>query len=305
MKRILMTIGFVCCAAWLYAFPSGEEQAARQARSVHLQHLGWGKPAKIFYLEATMEQSYPGTYFATIAFDGGYCGIQELPTKHRIAIFSIWEPGNPLDPKANPNNVEEIKRTKTLYQGENVHIQRFGGEGTGGKSMMWLNWEHGKPVYMAISVAPDGEHHTAFTCWIWDVQKQDWFRMATFSTLFNKGKAELTGPYSFVEDFLRNVESRNHVRCGYTSPLWAWDGTQWSSSTKARFTADNNTLTTIDAGSKAGGFWMATGGSTTNVTTKLWNIIQLQSGNIPDDSATRRAKLVEAVKAAETATATP
>lgn len=302
MKRLLMA-GFLMVSSTLLWAQSGEEQAARQARSVHLQYRGWQGPAKIFYLESTPIQLSPGSYFSTIAFNGGYSGIQLLPNGKRIAIFSVWEPGNPLDPKAHPDAVEEAKRTSAHYHGEGVTVQRFGGEGTGGKSTMPLEWQFGQPVYMAISVAQYGEHRTAYTCWIWEEQKQDWFRMATFSTLVNKGSAELTSPYSFLEDFRRNVKSRDEVRTGSVSRLWAWNGSQWSASTDAVFTADNNTLTTIDAGPAADGFWMATGGTTTNVTTKLWS--SMKPGGAPDNSAARRMRLVEVVKAAEAVGLTP
>lgn len=286
------------------ATPSGEEQAARQARSVHLQYRGWEGPAKIFYIEATPIQTYPGTYFCTIAFNGGYCGIQELQDGKQIAIFSVWEPGNPFDFQAHPDTIEESQRTQSLYGGEGVHIQRFGGEGTGGKSFVGITWQNGKAVCMAVSVSQVTQYRIAYTCWIWDEAKQGWFRMATFSTLLNEGKAVLTTPYAFLEDFLRNKESRNHVRCGITSRLWAWNGKDWSASTEATFTADNNTLTTIDAGPAANGFWFATGGDTTNVTTPLWS--NITPGGVMDDSHLRRMRLVEHVLALEQpAPATP
>lgn len=301
MKRLLMACLLVAGSMVSLAQQSGEEQAARQARSVHLAYRGWATPAKIFYLEATPTQMAPGTYFSTIAFNGGYCGIQLLPNGKRIAIFSVWEPSNPFNFKDHPDAVEECKRTAAHYQGEGVHVQRFGGEGTGGKSTMPLEWDRDQPVCMAISVAQHGKYRTAFTCWIWNVEKQDWFRMATFSTLVNQGKAELKSPYSFLEDFRRNVKSREETRIGHVSRLWAWNGTEWGASTAAQFTADSNTLTNIDAGASANGFWMATGGATTNITTKLWT--QVKPGGAPDDSEARRTRLVEAVKAAETADA--
>ena len=296
MKRILMTLVFVFCAAFAMA-QSGEEQAARQARSVHLQFRKWKGPASVFYIETTPTQVYPGTYFCSLGFDGGYSGIQELPDGRRVAIFSVWEPGDPFNYEAHPDAVEENKRTKDIYAGEGVEVTRFGGEGTGGKSMMLYNWELGKPVCMAISAANDGKYRTAYTCWIWDAQKQDWFRMATFTTLVNDGRAELDMPYAFVEDFWRNIESRDHVRSASFSRLWAWNNAQWTASEEAAFTADNNTLTTVDAGPSANGFWLATGGTTRNVSIPLWN--RFKPGGAPDDSAARRVRLLEVIKAAE------
>lgn len=282
---------------------SGEEQAARQARSVHLQYQGWEGKAKIFYIEITPLQMAPGTYFCALAFDGGYCGLQLLPDNQHCAIFSVWEPSDPFDFAAHPDAVDESKRAKDLYHGECVDVQRFGGEGTGLRSMLGVNWQLDLPIQMAVSVMRVGKYRTAYTCWIWDFTRDEWFRVATFSTLVNNGKAELRYPYSFLEDFLRNVKSRDWVRRGKVSRLWAWNGEAWSPCKRAIFTADQNTLTTIDAGATDTGFWLATGGETENVTTKLWN--EIRPGEAPDASETRRAKLLEAVRAIETAEAAP
>jgi hypothetical protein len=289
MKRFMALFLTVFCMAGLFA-QSGEEQAARQARSVHLQYRKVPKPAKIFYIETAIEQSAPGTYVCAIAFDGGYCGLQELSDGKHIALFSVWEP----NPSHNPNDAAEAERTHLLYAGTGVHVQRFGGEGTGGKSMVPLKWELDRPVCMAISVEPDGTTRTAYTCWIWDDIQLGWFQMATFSTLVNNGRVELTGPYSFVEDFRRNVKSKEFVRKARFSRLWAYDGKLWEASPEAAFTADSNTLLTIDAGPSENGYWLATGGDTTNTTTKLWDVFQ--PGAASDESAARRLQLLQAIE---------
>ena len=297
MKSVLAMVAAVTAAV---AFgQSGEVQAQRQARSVHLQHQGYAQPAKVFYLEATPDRFWPGSYLCLLGFDGGYAGVQELVDGRHIAIFSVWEPSNPFDFKAHPDAVHEEKRTKVLYGGPGVEVGRFGGEGTGGKSMTLWPWKLGQPIPIAVSCAPDGPFRTAYTCWLWDEAKADWFRMATFSTLVGGDQATLRGPYSFLEDFHRNVKSKAGVRTARFSRLWAWDGQKWGASTQARFTADNNTLTTIDAGPSADGFWLATGGDTRNVTVPLWGTIR--PGGVPDASAERRGKLIKAIQAAQPA----
>ena len=299
MKRLLtLSFAALCLTAAVFA-QSGEQQAARQARSVHLGYQGWPAPAKVFYVEATADRFWPGSYMCLLGFDGGYAGVQEHANGNHVAIFSVWDPGNAFDFSAHPDAVAEKERTKNLYAGPNVRIKRFGGEGTGGQSMMDWPWKLGEPVRMAVSCAPDGKYRTAYTCWVWDNAKGEWFRMATFSTLVGGDKATLRGPYSFLEDFRRNVESKFQVRAARFSRLWAWDGQKWGASDRARFTADNNTLLTIDAGPAADGFWLATGGDTQNTTVKLWG--EVRPGGAPDASAERRAKLIEAIRAAEAA----
>lgn len=294
MKRIAIFLLAVLSSALLGAQQSGEAQAARQARSVHLHYRKWEGPAQVFYIEATPEQSTPGSYFCLLGFDGGYCGIQELLDGTHIAIFSIWEPSNPHDLTADQSVVPEHMRTKILYHGENVHVQRFGGEGTGGKSMMPLKWEINQPVRMAISVDAEGGTRSTYTCWVWDERKSDWFRMATFSTLYTKGVPELTGPYSFVEDFRRDVHSKEETRRARFSRLWVYNGSIWTACTEAVFTADKNTLTSIDAGPSQDGFWMTTGGPLTNATTQLWG--RIKPGEASDESAARRVRLIQLVE---------
>lgn len=295
----LMTVAVAVMAAAVAFGQSGEEQARRQARSVHLQYQGFAEPAQVFYVEATADRFWPGSYLCMLGFDGGYAGVQELVDGRRVAIFSVWEPSDPFDFKAHPDAVHEERRTKVLYGGQGVEVGRFGGEGTGGKSMTLWPWELGKPVRIAVSCAPDGPYRTAYTCWLWDDAKDDWFRMATFSTLVGGSQATLRGPYSFLEDFRRDVKSKDAVRAARFSRLWAWDGQKWGESDQARFTADANTLTTIDAGPAADGFWLATGGDTRNVTVPLWGAIR--PGGAPDASAERRGKLLKAIRAAQPA----
>ena len=295
----LMTVAVAVMAAAVAFGQSGEGQARRQARSVHLQYQGFAEPAQVFYVEATADRFWPGSYLCMLGFDGGYAGVQELVDGRRVAIFSVWEPSDPFDFKAHPDAVHEEKRTKVLYGGQGVEVGRFGGEGTGGKSMTLWPWELGKPVRIAVSCAPDGPYRTAYTCWLWDDAKDDWFRMATFSTLVGGSQATLREPYSFLEDFRRDVKSKDAVRAARFSRLWAWDGQKWGESDQARFTADANTLTTIDAGPAADGFWLATGGDTRNVTVPLWGAIR--PGGAPDASAERRGKLLKAIRAAQPA----
>ncbi len=295
MKRLLMTICAAACAATVGLAQSGEQQEARQARSVHLGYRGYGDAATVCYIEATADRFHPGSYMCLLGFDGGYAGVQEHVNGNHVAIFSVWEPGDAFDFKARQENVRESIRTRELYHGEGVRVKRFGGEGTGGQSMMDWPWKLGEPVCMAVSAAPDGDDRTAYTCWVWDAAKGDWFRMATFSTLVGKGRDHVVGVYSFLEDFRRNIESKRHIRAARFSRLWAWDGQKWAASDRARFTADNNTSVKIDAGPAADGFWLATGGDTANVTVPLWQ--EIRPGGAPDASAERRAKLLKAIEA--------
>ena len=135
------------------AVPAVAAPSPISARSVHMWHPA--PDAEWMYGEVTVEKSVPGSYFAAICFSCGYCGIQELYDGKKVAIFSVWDPGDPFDFKAKADNVDEKVRTKNLYAGEGVAISRFGGEGTGGKSMLPFDWKIGETYRFAIHSRQD------------------------------------------------------------------------------------------------------------------------------------------------------
>lgn len=296
MKTLLMLLMMAIVPAFLQA-QSAQEQAARQARSVHLAYQNWGTGAKIFLVQATIDDFARGSYCCLLGFAGGYMGVQELHNGKHVAIFSVWEPGNPFDFGAKPEDVDLSKRTQPIYAGKTVEVSRFGGEGTGGKSMIVLPWEIGKPITMAVSASAGGAYRTHYTGWIWNESEQSWFRMATFSSLVGEGKPAVRDPYSFLEDFRRDVASRDEVRAARFSPLWVYSDGKWSVSDEARFTADTNALETVDAGPAADGFWLATGGKTVNRTVKLWE--RFFAGGVPACLEKPREQLVEMVRLAD------
>jgi hypothetical protein len=95
----------------------------------------------------------------------------------------------------------------------------------------------------------------------------------TFSTI--TGGKKLGGYYSFVEDFKRDKVSATKVRKARYGNGWVKpaDG-EWQAVNKARFTADRNPATTINAGLVESDFFLATGGETQNVDVKLNDSLQ-------------------------------
>ena len=250
----------------------------RQCRSVH---LGYQTPrAKAAYLEVVPEKSTPGTYFCALGFDMGYFGIQELGDGKKIAIFSVWEPGDAFDFKAHPDQIPEDKRVGMLEKGEGVIDGRFGGEGTGGQSKLPFEWEVGKPTRFFVQAKPVGEL-TEFTGHIFDPAQNKWRLMATFRT-HSKG-IPLQGLYSFVEDFRRNYESAKIIHRASYRNGWLLDlEGKWQPMLTAKFTGDVTPSLNIDAGPIPGGFFLQTGGETAQNTTKLWSKMTREAqGNPP------------------------
>ena len=273
MKGLAFSFLALCIAGSAVAAPS-----PISARSVHIWHPA--PDAEWVYGEVTVEKSVPGSYFATICFNCGYCGIQELADGRKVAIFSVWDPGDPFDFKARPDSVDEKIRTKNLYAGEGVTIRRFGGEGTGGQSMMPFDWKIGETCRFALHARKDGDYRAAFTGYVF--RDGAWFKIATFSTLQTKGNPAINGVYSFVEDFRRTEESKMQVRRAVYSNFFAKAiGGGWTAMDEGVFTADNNPIMTIDAEAVENGFALTTGGETENSHIKLMSRAKTAVGPRP------------------------
>ena len=221
-------------------------------------HFHWPAPAAAwFYNEAKVRQSTAGSYFMICGWNTGYFGIQELANGRKVAIFSVWDPakGN------NPNNVPLEQRVEVLHQGKGVEVSRFGGEGTGGKSMTAFNWKVGEKVRCLVQATVDGEK-TAYAGWLWQPATQAWKHLVTFRV--TTGGKPLAGLYSFVEDFRRDRKSvTEERRCefgnGWVKPVKG----DPQALTRGVFTASkaiNEAQELINAGMVRGGLYLENGG---------------------------------------------
>lgn len=259
--------------------PSPEELAKRQARSVHLFYTGpYRTDVTAAAATVTVRKSYPGSYFAALVWDGGYCGIQELPRGDRVLIFSVWDPVSPQDMTAKADNVSEELRARIVYADPFMSATRFEGEGSGAKTMAKFDWKENSPVRFKVESQEDGEDRTMFTCYVMDLENMaDWRKVASISTVRRPGVAKgLVSIYSFVEDFMRNGESARNDRRAEFSDIEILGGNGWQPITAGWFSADNTPSTNVCAGKIAGTgtFFLATGGDTANGTENLFKWIQ-------------------------------
>ena len=237
-------------------------------RSVHLRYKA--PAATAFYNEITVEQSAPGTYFAVCGWDKGYYGIQELGNGKKLLIFSVWDSGQ-NDPKA----VAEDQRVKLLHKDDKTRIGRFGGEGTGGQSFFDYDWNIGDTYRFMVTAKPAGDR-TEYAAHFYHPEEKAWKHLVTFSTI--TGGRNLGGYYSFVEDFKRDRVSATKPRSARFGNTWVKPVSegQWHPATEARFTADSNAATNVDAAAASDGrFRLATGADTKNTGTKLGESITL------------------------------
>ena len=216
----------------------------------------------------TVEKSAPGTYFCACGWNKGYFGIQELGNGKKLVIFSVWDSG-----QNNPKAVEEGKQVKLLHKGEKVRTGRFGGEGTGGQSFLDYDWKSGETYKFLVAAKPNGDR-TEYAGFFRGHDDKEWTHMVTFSTV--TGGKNLGGYYSFVEDFKRDKVSATKVRTARFGNAWVKSTKgDWDAVTKARFTADKNPVTNINAGVTEGRFFLTTGGDTKTGDTKLNDVMQL------------------------------
>ena len=227
-------------------------------------HFGWpSAPATWFYNEATVRQSTRGSYFMVCGWDTGYFGVQELGDGKKVAIFSVWDPAK----GDNPEHVPLEKRVEVLHSDRDVEIARFGGEGTGGRSMTPFAWELGVKIRCLVQATIEGDK-TAYAGWLWLPATQSWKHLVTFRV--KTGGKPLSGLYSFVEDFRRDGRSvKEERRCEF--------GNGWVKTTQGvvqplthgRFTASKAATEAqdlINAGRGENGLFLANGGKVVKTT---------------------------------------
>lgn len=259
--------------------PSPQELVKRQARSVHLFYTGtYRTDITAAAATVTVRKSYPGSYFAVLVWNGGYCGIQELPKGDHILIFSVWDPVSPYDMAAKADSVKEELRAKIVYADPSVAVSRFEGEGSGAKTMAKFDWRENCPVRFKVESEEDGEDRTMFTCYVKDLETMtDWRKVASISTVRRPGVAKgLVTIYSFVEDFMRNGASARNGRLAEFSDIEILGKDGWQPITAGWFSGDDTPSTNVSAGKIAGTdtFYLATGGDTANGSAKLFSWIQ-------------------------------
>lgn len=277
VARLVAMASFATCLLLASSARADDRLAGIACRSVHLAYSA--DPAAAYYNEVTVDQSTRGTYFCVCGFQRGYYGLQELADGQKLLIFSVWDPGDQND----PNAVADEQRVKLLHHDEQVRVGRFGNEGTGGQSFFDYDWKVGETYRFLVTARADGEDRTAFAAWFFVPEEKAWKHLVTFSTIDKRH--DLRGLYSFVEDFRRNRVSATQARVARYGNAWtaAADG-KWSPIIKARFTADSNLATNIDAGVRDGRFFLATGGGTENEHTKLREFIECPgAGEAPAD----------------------
>ncbi|KIC92016.1 DUF3472 domain-containing protein [Flavihumibacter sp. ZG627] len=198
---------------------------SRRGPSVHMTYsIPTETQVEWFYNELTVPvgEDKPGSFFMSNGFSGGYFGIQSR-ANDRWVLFSVW------DPAVGQGT------TQAIEQGENVVVQRFGGEGTGGQSYLVYDWKAGTTYRFLTRGRPDGAGNTLFSAWFYAPELNKWTFIATWKR--PNTSTFLTGNHSFLENFYDEngwMERKVNFHQQWMLPAAG----AWTEITSARFTAD-------------------------------------------------------------------
>lgn len=221
-------------ASFVRANDGGMFYWGRRGPSVHLNYrLPKDKTLEYAYSELTVPagEDPPGSYFMANGFGEGYYGIQVKSPTERWVLFSVWSPHQ----TDRPADIPEEKRVAVLKKGEGVRANDFGGEGSGGQSVLVFPWKAGVTYKFLTSVKPDGKGATVYTSWFGEAGKADWRLIASFKR--PETNTNLTGFHSFLENF---YDASGYQRRGAVyGNQWVRDTEgNWHEITSARFTGD-------------------------------------------------------------------
>ncbi|MCA8990082.1 MAG: DUF3472 domain-containing protein, partial [Planctomycetaceae bacterium] len=182
----------------------------------------------------------------------------------------------------NPNSVDEKDRTQVLYTNPQAKSSRFGGEGSGAKTMMPYAWEIGKTYRFLVLLTPQ-EQGTIYTAWIAE-QGQPWQKIASYKTVMTK--AELKGFYSFIEDYARNGETGQKPRLAFYPRQAVMTGSgEWQSIENGSGTIADDVIQNGHSGVLDNKFFSKSGADTSDYGTmpKQFSVTVKPSTARPDD----------------------
>jgi hypothetical protein len=200
-------------------------------------HLSYQVPRKVNLQYAYSEVTVPkgqdpiGSFFMANGFGQGYFGIQVNSSKERRVLFSVWSPFK----TDNPRKIPKDQRIHALARGAEVHVGKFGNEGSGGQSYLVYPWKSDKTYRFLTKVEPDGKGNTVYTSWFGDKAADEWRLIASFRR--PKTDTHLKRFHSFLESFSPSYGYMG--RRAFYGGVWVREVEgKWHECTRARFSVD-------------------------------------------------------------------
>ncbi len=150
--------------------------------------LSYNDPANeksdILMIDFTIDSTTLYTYYAALVWDNGYAGVQRGGNGfYKHVHFSLWDPDG--------------KTSTVIWHAPNVLVQRFGGEGTGWKSMWNFRWKEHHDYKLLVKTT-QVEDKSRYDAWFFDYDGYQWKHLATFQY---PEVAPFTRFSSFIEDW--------------------------------------------------------------------------------------------------------
>lgn len=234
----------------------------RNAASVHLHYQVPDTVKGVtLYNELTVPHGADPihSYYMACGFSRGYFGIQVNSATERRVIFSVWDAGKET---IDRSKVADFNKVQLVAKGEDVYVDGFGNEGTGGHSHWIYEWKTGETYKFAVTALPDSAtKSTIYTGYIYLPERQRWKLIAAFKA---PGDGDyLRAPYSFVENF-DGVNGQLQRKLILGNQWMQHANGNWTEFTGARFTCDatGRAQDRIDwgGGTMDGTFYLVNGG---------------------------------------------
>lgn len=206
----------------------------RRGPSVHMAYaIPEEVTAEWFYNEVTVPAGYDpvGSYFMANGFSQGYFGMQVNSETERRVLFSVWSPYQTDDPSTIPDE----DRVKLIKKSDDVIINDFGDEGSGGQSYLKFDWEAGKTYRFLNRIRPISDGYSEYTAYFYSPEAGKWKLIAQWKR--PKTQTFYKGAHSFLENFNNNMGYI--TRKAYYNNQWVYTSSgQWIELTKGKFTVD-------------------------------------------------------------------
>ena len=219
------------------------------ADSVWLDYRdGLSNAGDVIMTDIAIEKTAIYTFYAGLVWNNGYMGLQRGGNGFFKHIhFSVWDPAG--------GGFAEL-----VWSADGVVTQRFGGEGTGWKSMLPFNWKENQIYRLAVRIEYVG-NSTDYVGSFFDSEAGEWKDMARFR------RTDSRHTFSYVASFVEDFGNTNHLSrsCLLGNGWLRTFSSQWVELRNANF-ASGGQLTNKDADLVEGLFRLETGGDTRNDT---------------------------------------
>jgi len=161
------------------------------------------------------------TYYASMCWNNGYCGVQRGGAGfYKHVHYSLWDP--------------EGMSSEVIWHDYNVVVRRFGGEGTGWKTMWNFRWKEHQRYRLAVKCRVSDS--TDYDAWFYDFEKNKWKHLAILRYPLRQYFTFLT---SFLEDWAGTPENYRSYYLFNARARMASDSS-WFDFSQARYNINGN-----------------------------------------------------------------